>query len=453
MPIQKEQKPSKNPLWQLFISVKFTVLVLILLAMTSAAGTIIPQNGDPQQYLQMYGAFGASMIKVLDLFDMYHSWWFRSLIGVLTANIIICTIDRWPATWKIVTSNSINPEQLLSRTHQKEFNDQRIFDELKPLYTSFMKKKYKIKGVHTLQDGFRIYGEKGRWSKIGVPIVHLSVVLILMGSLVGSFWGFDGYVNVPEGGSIDRIRLRNSNEIKELGFEVVCKDFNISYYDSGSVKEYRSALQIKENDKVVLERDIIVNDPLTYKGIRFFQSSYDSLPPENLELKITSKESGESIKYKTKIGETVQLPGNAGEFFVAEFNKDFHFKDVELGQAIEGELKLTGKEPVKIVLPFKFPSFDKMRKDQWIVTLEGHDNKYYTGLQVSRDPGVPLVYLGFILMIAGCWVIFFSSHQKILLEVEAYAETSRVKIFGSATRNKMDFKRRIENIAESLTQL
>ncbi|MBA3010084.1 MAG: cytochrome c biogenesis protein ResB [Desulfobacula sp.] len=447
------QKPSKNLVWQLFISVKFTVIVLILLAITSAAGTIIPQNGDPQQYIEMYGTFGSSLIQVFDLFDMYHSWWFRSLMGLLTINIIICTIDRWPATWRIITSKKFNPEQLLTKKPYKDFKDERTPVDLKPLYTSFMKKQYTVKGVHTLQNGFRVYGEKGRWSKLGVPVVHMSIVLILIGALVGSFWGFDGYVNVPEGGSADRIRLRNSNKIMELGFKVACKDFNIEYYESGAVKEYRSALQILKNDKVLLEKDIIVNDPLKFNGIRFFQSSYGALPPENIEIKIVSKDSQEPSIYKTKIGETIQLPGNSGELTITRFNKDYHFKKVELGQAIEGELRLNDKDPVKIVLPYKYPTFDKMRKGQWIISLEEYDNKFYTGLQVRRDPGIFLVYLGFILILGGCWVIFFSSHQKILLEVTTVAEISQTKIFGSTTRNKMDFKQRIEKMANELKLL
>jgi len=448
-----EQKPSKNPVWQLFISVKFTVTVLILLAMTSAAGTIIPQNGDSQQYLQIYGSFGSSLIQVFDLFDMYHSWWFRSLIGILTINIIICTIDRWPATWRTITSQKFKPEQLLAKKPYKEFKDERIPADLKPVYTSFIKRRYKIKGVHTLQNGFRIYGDKGRWSRLGVPVVHMSIVLILVGALVGSFFGFDGYVNIPEGGSADRIRLRNSNQIMDLGFKVVCKDFNIEYYESGAVKEYRSALQIIKNDKLLLEKNIIVNNPLKFNGIRFFQSSYGALPPENLEIKITSSDSKDPIKYKMKIGETILLPDNKGKFTITRFNKDYHFKDVELGQAIEGELNLVDKDSMTIVLPLRFPTFDKMRKGQWIISLENHDNKFYTGLQVRRDPGVMLVYLGFILILGGCWVIFFSSHQKILLEITASAGMSQIRIFGSTTRSKLDFKQHIEKMVSSLKLL
>ncbi|NOX32686.1 MAG: cytochrome c biogenesis protein ResB [Deltaproteobacteria bacterium] len=452
MQTNNKPKPSKNPLWLLFTSVKFTVTVLLLLAITSAAGTIIPQNGSPENYIQAYGKFGFTLIQVLDLFNMYHSWWFRTLIGLLIINIIICTIHRWPTTWKLVVSTGFKPESLSRKKPMQEFTTKGTEGNLESLYTSFMKKQYQVK-VDTIKDGFRIYGEKGRWSRLGVPIVHFSVVLILAGALVGSFFGFDGYVNIPEGGSADRIQLRDSDRTKALGFEVVCKDFSISYYDSGAVKEYRSALQLKEDGKIILEKDIIVNDPLRYKGINFFQSSYGSLPPENLELKIMSRDSKKIQKYKTKIGKTIELPGNAGQFLIKKFNRDFHFRNVELGQAIEGELFLTNAKPVNIALPFRFPTFDKMRKGQWVITIESHDNRYYTGLQVTRDPGVFLVYLGFILILTGCWVVFFSSHKKILVEVTSSSKNSQVKIFGATTRNKMDFGQQIEKLAGSMKQL
>ncbi|MFO7748863.1 MAG: cytochrome c biogenesis protein ResB [Desulfobacteraceae bacterium] len=449
----KNRKTASNPVWQLFISVKLTAVLLALLAVTSAAGTFIPQSASPEQYAQMYGALGYNLIQVFDLFDMYHSWWFRSLLGLLAANIIICTLDRWPLTWKTVSAGAVNPERLLKRKPAGEFKESRTPDELKPLYESFMTEECSVQGEKTVNDGFVVYGEKGRWSRLGVPVVHLSVVLILVGALVGSFWGFDGYVNIPEGGSAERIHLRNSNEIKELGFEVFCKDFAIEYYESGAVSEYKSTLQIRKNGEIAAEKDVIVNDPLQYNGIRFFQSSYGALPPENLEIKIQAKKSGEFKTYSTKIGKTVKLPGDAGEFTVSRFNKDYHFKTMELGQAVEGVLSLKGGEPVPVVLPLRFPTFDKMRKGEWVVSLEEHDNKFYTGLSVRRDPGVSLVYLGFLLMLGGCWVIFFHSHQKILIKVTPLAESSMISIYASTSKHKVDLKRQVEKITTALKRL
>ncbi len=140
-------------------------------------------------------------------------------------------------------------------------------------------------------------------------------------------------------------------------------------------------------------------------------------------------------------------------FAVTGFNRDFHFKDVELGQAVGGELRIKGKAPVPVVLPLRFPTFDKMRKGAWVISLVNYDNKFYTGLQIRKDPGVHLVYLGFILILAGCWIIFFNAHQKILLEVKPMGENSRVSIYGTTSKHKMDFTRQIEKITSELKLL
>lgn len=450
----EKDKSLISHIWRFFISVKLTVVLLIFLAVTSAAGTIIPQTGSPEQYIQMYGSFGYALIRVLDLSDMYHSWWFRSLIGLLTINITICTIDRWPATWKSILPGNFNPESLTKRKSRNDFTDPRIPAELKPLYTAFMKNQFTVKGIHTRKEGFTIYGEKGRWAGIGVPVVHLSVVLILAGALVGSFFGFDGYVNVPEGGFADRIQLRNSNEMKALGFEVVCNDFNIEYYPSGAVKEYRSDLQIRQNGDILAEKSIVVNDPLKYGGIRFFQSSYGALPPENFEVKITSAATDQSKKYMTRSGAAIPLPDDSGMFVITGFNRDYHFKDVELGQAVEGQLRVKDKAPVPVVLPLRFPTFDKMRKGAWVISVVNYDSQFYTGLQVRKDPGVYLVYLGFIFILGGCWIIFFNANQKILVEVKPMGENSAVSIYGAtSSRHKMDFTRQIEKITRKLKLL
>jgi len=96
---------AKSPLkstWNFFSSVKLTVVVLLTLAATSVFGTLIPQMGSADRYMATYGAFTYRIFALLDLFDMYHSWWFELLLLLLAANIIICSVDRLSSLWKIV---------------------------------------------------------------------------------------------------------------------------------------------------------------------------------------------------------------------------------------------------------------------------------------------------------------------------------------------------------------
>ena len=92
---------------------KLTVVLLLSIAGTSILGTIVPQNEDPAAYLRAYGEFVYRLFDVLGIFDMYHSWWFHFLLLLLTINIVVCSIDRISATWKIVFVK--NPSFNLSR--------------------------------------------------------------------------------------------------------------------------------------------------------------------------------------------------------------------------------------------------------------------------------------------------------------------------------------------------
>jgi cytochrome c biogenesis protein len=94
-----------------------------------------------------------------------------------------------------------------------------------------------------------------------------------------------------------------------------------------------------------------------------------------------------------------------------------------------------------------------MRKGEWLIQAEGYDTSYYTGLQVTKDPGVPLVYFGFSLLIIGCWIAFFVSHQKIVVDVRPSANSSRIQVFGTSNRNRIGFEIAIGKLGDELSRL
>jgi cytochrome c biogenesis protein len=442
-----------DSLWELFASVKLTVVVLILLAATSVIGTLVPQNSDPVSYMRAFGAFAYRLLQIFDIFNMYYSWWFQALIAILALNITVCTIKRWPAIWKMVSSPHINTSGLASKKSLIEFSDTRSPDKLEPVYLNFIKSKFRNHKIEPEHSGFRLVAVKGRWTRLGVPAVHLSIVIILAGALIGSIFGFDGSVNIPEGGSSDFIRLRNSNDTLSLGFEIRCDDFDVSFYDSGSPKEFRSSLVVLENGREVAKKEIIVNDPLRYKGINFFQSSYGAMPPKNFQIAFTSANSGIRVEHKISIGQSVELPAGAGRFTARQYVNNYSYRGSRIGETLLGVLDKPGKGPEEVALPLRFPTFDKMRKAEWLIQAEGDDTSYYTGLQVTKDPGVPLVYFGFSLLILGCWVAFFMSHQEIMVDVRPGADSSRIQVFGTTNRNRIGFEIAMGKLGEELRRL
>jgi cytochrome c biogenesis protein len=302
--------------------------------------------------------------------------------------------------------------------------------------------------------------------------------LLLLGGLMGLHFGFEGYVNIPEGEKVDSIRIRNTGEIHPLGFEIKCEDFNISFYNNGAPKEYRSRLTVIEKDTPVYQKDIIVNDPLRYKGINFFQSSYGKMPSNStfknktpatdpsgeITLNFTNRESGTSLRIKTVLGKPVDLPGGLGKFIVVEYIKGAEFRGQNIGEAFKGILTPTDINPVDVLLPLHFPNFDRMRKGAWVISVADQETatfdfgkkseqRYYTGLQVTKDPGVWLVYAGFIIMIIGCYITFFMSHQRACIEIIKGKAKSRVIVTGTANKNKMGMQQRVKKLSDKLANL
>jgi len=442
-------------LWKFFASIRLTVVLLLSLAVTSIIGTVIPQNQSPAAYFRQYGDFFYKIFSALNIFDMYHSWWFQLLLLILTINVIVCSLNRLSTTWKIVFVKipPFNVSKFRSLSNKEEFTSNRSPEDLKNKYEQAASKKFGYWRAEQTDKGFCIFAEKGRWTRLGVYTVHLSVILLLFGGLIGSIFGFEGFVNIPEGETVNSIRLRKTEQMHNLDFEIRCDNFSVSFYETGAPKEFRSTLSIIEDGKSVLKEDIIVNEPLRYKGINLFQASYGMLPPEKITLNIVSRETGMAYKQKTKIGQPVELPEGMGNFVIKDYRNSFNYKSISLGETFIGILNRKDGNSINIILPLNFASFDKMRKGDLIFSVADFDNRYYTGLQVTWDPGVLFVYSGFIVMIIGCFVTFFMSHKRLCIEVIKTGNKTKVMVVGTANKNKLGMQARVKKFSQNLAKL
>ena len=444
-----------TPIWEFFASVKLTVLILISLAATSIIGTLIPQNESAGAYVRTYGEFLYRVFYILDIFDMYHSWWFRFLLMMLAANIIVCSVDRLSATWKIIFARnpSFNLARFQRQANRASFTVDRFPEDLKAPYTDLIAGRFRFHRVDEIDGGFRIFAEKGRRSRLGVYGVHLSVLVLLIGALIGSLYGFEGFVNIPVGETVDTIRLRYSGRIKPLDFSIRCDDFHVQFYTSGTPKEYRSRLTILEDGRPVLKKDIIVNDPLRYKGINLFQSSYGRLTAKGAVLLLRSSATGMSYTVSFTLGQTLSVPEDGGELVITAFRDAFTFRGQNIGEIFIGRLTPRNGSPVELVLPLRFPEVDQLRRGQWTISVTEPEYHYYTGLQVTRDPGVWIVYVGFIIMMIGCFVAFFTSHQRLCAEVVRKGDGSLVWVSGTANKNRLGMDGKVAAISEKLSRL
>ena len=246
-----------------------------------------------------------------------------------------------------------------------------------------------------------------------------------------------------------------------------CDDFDVSFYPNGAPREYRSRLKLlDEAGNVITAKEIIVNDPLRHAGINIFQSSYGKLPPEpttgpevapeTVRLSMTSPESGMVYREETTVGGVVALPEGLGRVRVEAYLPNAAFMGRPLGPALEVTVEPPAGEPSRVLLPLRFPNFDRMRRGQVVLAAEVEGDlpepveRYYTGLQVTRDPGVGVVYFGFVAMIVGCFVTFFMSHQQVCVELRPEGRGSAVTVYMVSNRNKTALQRRAERLADEL---
>ncbi len=453
MTSKKKKIGSHNGIWKFFTSVKLTVFVLLILAATSVIGTLIPQNASEAFYLQKYGEVFFTLFRGMNIIDMYHSWWFLLLMGVLAVNIIVCSIDRLQRTWKIIFPEevSFHPERFSRMDSAHRFTVEKEADLLEKACRGLMENSVGTVSVQESDGGIALFAERGRWTRLGVYVVHVSILFMLIGAVIGGMWGFKGFVNIAEGDSTDTIENRDGHGHIPLGFSVRCNNFSVRFYDTGQPEEFKSSLTIIEDGKEILTRDIIVNDPLRYRGISFYQSSYGTASAENIRLKYTSRDSGMVYEKTLSFNEAIRLPESGGKLVMDRFVNAYPFKGHNLGEGFVGRIVPDSGPETEVFLSVRFPTFDKMRQGQFAFEVEGFDKKYYTGLQVNKDPGVWYVYLGFIFMIVGCWITFFMSHQSSYIHIiPGQGNTCQVLVAGFAHRNPQAMKLKIEKLAEKI---
>jgi cytochrome c biogenesis protein len=458
-----ETEKKSNVLWSVFTSVKLTLGLLIVLAVTSIFGTVIPQQEGAMELAERLSPGLVSLLSSLQLFDMYHSLWFRLIIGTLALNLIICSLDRFPSAWKRFQAA---PKLDRSKPFEdipshRNFSATGKIDEVLSLTVPILKAKYKRVHQKETDNGVVLYAEKGRFSHLGVYLVHLSVLIILIGSIVGSLFGFEAYVNIPEGKAISKVRLRKSQAFKTLPFEVRCDRFSVEFYGNGAPKEYRSDLVFVEDGKAVLQGSLLVNHPITFEGITFYQSSYHPVAGDKIRVKLSRDGSNpKPTAFELIRGNAHELPGKEGHFQIVEVAEDFR----GLGPAAlvsvhahEGDKKefwiFQNFEMIRKRFPpamLRSPSLDPSAFKPYTFSLERVEMKYATGLQVSRDPGVPLVWTGFFFIMIGLFVTFFTFHRSIWIQMAKTKRGLNIRVAGRANKNPVGLERELDQLASKI---
>jgi len=442
--------------WDFFCSLKLSISLLILLAVTSIIGTVIPQLPNvPPEYLQSLSSGKLFLYKNLGFFNMYHSWWFMLLLYLLTVNLVACSIKRLPRVWKIISEPNLvmdsGLEKSLSLTH--EFKMQGDIAVIRDKMTAFLKAEFAAPVVTEVDGEYHLFAQKTPYCRLGVYVVHFSIIIIFSGAILGSFFGYKAFVNVVEGTSVSTVYNPITEKPIDLGFAVKCEKFSVSFYDTGSPKEFKSILTILENGQPVpgyINIPIVVNSPLSYKGITFYQASYGPAGEgAAYHFTVRDRKGGAPSELTVRQGEKAPLPGG-GYLQVVEAVPEVKVYMPQLsGAAAKIEIAPAGGAPQQVILFQKFPNFDERRGGEQIFTYRGAEERFYTGLQVAKDPGVWVVWLGCTLMVLGICLAFFFSHKRVWIRVAH----GRVIVGGTASKNPAGFQILFDDLVGKLKKI
>lgn len=435
---------NNNSVWQFFASVKLALVTLFLITITSIIGTLIPQKESFEWYASQYGPKTAQLFTVLDIPDMYNSWWFISLLFLLGFNLVICSIDRFPAVWRQVKADGLQytGERIRKMSTRKNWDYAGLSSDAPQNMTDTLNKMGWKTATKSMGNDTLIFSQKGNWTRTGVYMVHGSILIIFIGAIIGSLLGFKGSVSIPETMERDRIALYDTREIVDLGFVVRCNWFAIEFYPNGMPKEYTSSLTILENGQELFTQEIEVNSPLKHKGITFYQSSYEAY--QDFVVTITNNTTGNQKTFISSFQKQTEWAEEGIRFGIINAKA--------LGQSIVSSKIWFSKE--------NGTPITQWLDDNTTATLNGTDQDYRvsakqmyaTGLQVAKDPGVWWVYIGCGLMLFGLYVAFFMSHRRIWLLVSDSEKGTEIILTGSANKNRPGFEQVFENLASELEQ-
>jgi cytochrome c biogenesis protein len=279
-------------------------------------------------------------------------------------------------------------------------------------------------------------------------------LIIIAGAVAGSISGFESDLNLSEGEESNIVQLAKGIDTRQLDFSVRCDKFIVEYYDTGAPKTYRSDLSFIKNGQVIHRGSVLVNHPVTFEGLRFYQSSY-GLSKESKAALIYKNAGIESSEIMVTQGKTFDLPVQKARATVLRVEEDI----MQFGPAVKLNIEKNKRniqfwvfqhiEDIVAANPGLFSEVSLFNPGLFkplVFSLKSIERQYYTGLHIVRDPGVPFVLAGGIFLIAGMIIIFFVAHQRVWVLVEKEPEGVRISVAGRSNRYNEALQRQMDDL-------
>jgi cytochrome c biogenesis protein len=438
---QIPQRWWKKKIIPVIANLKFAIALVLIIAVLSITGTVIEQGETPAFYQANYpekpalfGFLTWKVIQVIGLDHVYRTWWYLALLVLFGISLLTCTLTtqvpmlKSARKWKFYD----NPKFFQKLALSAEIDNR----DLTALTAQLETQKYKI-----FTEGDKLYARKGLVGKIGPIVVHIGMILTLLGGVWGAMTGFLGQEMIASG---DTFQVKNILDAGPLSRNQIPKDWSvkvnrfwIEYTPAGTIDQFYSDLSVIDNasQKELDRQTIHVNQPLKYRGVYYYQTDWSisgvkiqlnnspifRLPMAQLGQGVQNRIWGTWIPTKPDLSEGVSLLAKdlQGTLLVYDTNGKL-VSSVRAGNSLE----VNG------------------------VTLKILDLIGGTGLQIKADPGIPIVYLGFGLLMLGVVMSYFS-HSQI------WAVTKDGKLFlgGRTNRAQVVFERETIALIEQLQHI
>lgn len=450
----------KSGIWSFFSSVKLTIVLLAGIACVSVIGTLVPQQESARDMIQQMSPGLVSFLRTMQVFDIYHSLWFYLFMGFLFMNLVVCSLNRFPAAWSRFRTRvspdeeavfkGLPPEAMLKTKADAKTAADAVY--------AVMKGKWGRLQRRDADKGITLCGEKRNISHLGVYVVHASVLLLIAGAVMGSLFGIEGSVNISEGETVNAIDLRGGRGTKPLPFAVRCDRFTIEFYENGVPKTYRSDLTFLKDNRVIHQGPLMVNHPISIDGYRFYQASYGQSPEGKASLSYL-KNGRKGEDKSLAVGESFELPGREGTVHVLRVEENL----MQMGPAIKLAVRSARGETTFWVFRYidkiremnpgiveQVPLFNPGIFSPYVFVLNGMAEKYYTGLQIGSDPGAPVVAVAAVVMIIGLLMVFFTSHRRVWVRIEHHQGATRISIAGRSHKDAPGLEREMKQLLEKI---
>lgn len=398
----------QNKYIKFLTSLKFGIILFLIIAIYSIIGTVIPQGMANEMYLQQYKTFG-NLMMLLQFNQVYSSIIFRIIVLLFVVNLVGCTLNILPAQLNRM-KNTYFPS-----SHTKNENLWEEGTDLQSFKKHLKKNRF---SVVDREDGF--YAAKHRIGNIGSSVTHLGIIIIILGGFIGNLFATQGFFNLMP------------NEMKTFekqNFSVVLDDFYLGFREDGTTEQYYSEFSIFEDGKKVKAEKIWVNNPLSYKGLELFQSSFGWVN------KLVIKDKDDSVVYEGLLKDDQHYFYQPEHLTVYLYGFFPDFDINQMGQPFTKSQKMVS--PHYAVVFYNFNEYVEsyiIEPGQPItyndVKVEFVEPTLYTGITYRKDFGYYFVLLGCLILMSGLMLSFYFYPKYILITPNSILPITRQNSWG-----------------------